>query len=110
MNTLLKLSGISSGRFLLHMICLSRCLALKRPDRRARATFHWLGAKRELLWERSRINTQPLGIRMPRFPAGTGKFQKIMLSGEMGRDRSGWVNAGRVEEGVCLQREGMGHG
>ena len=48
MKMLLRLSRVSSGRLLLHMICLGRCLALKNPDRRVRAAFQWQGAKREL--------------------------------------------------------------
>jgi len=48
MNTLLRLSDKSSGRLLLHLICLGRCLALRKPARRARASFHWRGAEREL--------------------------------------------------------------
>src|SRR5580765_4714405 len=48
MKPLLLLSRLSSGRVLLHMICLGRCLALKSPDRRVRVSFHWEGAKREL--------------------------------------------------------------
>src|ERR1043166_2594580 len=48
MNILLRLSTASSGRLLLHFVCLGRCFALRKPAWRARASFHWLGAKREL--------------------------------------------------------------
>jgi len=47
MNMHLKLSGSSGGRIVLHLICIGRCLALKAPARRAHASFHWRGTKRE---------------------------------------------------------------
>jgi len=52
MNMLLKLSGTSSGRVLLHLICLGLCFALTKAARRARVSFHWHGAKRELKLQR----------------------------------------------------------
>ena len=48
MNTLLKLSDTCAGRILLHLSCLARCFALNVPSKRARASFHWCGVKREL--------------------------------------------------------------
>ena len=48
MNALLKLSDTCPGRILLHTTCLAMCYVLNVPSKRARASFHWCGVKREL--------------------------------------------------------------
>ncbi len=48
MNALLKLSDACLGRILLHASCLAKCYVQNVPSKRARASFHWCGVKREL--------------------------------------------------------------